>query len=290
MKMNRVIIQSKSAIVYWNIFLIAFGSIICAVAVNSILIPKQFLAGGFTGLAMLIHYVLPFAPVGVVYFLLNVPLFIFGWMFVGRRFFFYSIVGMVIFSLAVLIPFPEIAIEDRLLNALTAGIISGIGSGILLRSLGSAGGMDILAIIVLKKLSVRLGTTSLVFNAILMLSAIARIHLEMILYTLIYIYVSAYFVNLVVTGLSQRKAVMIISDQWHEISREIMAKLDRGVTVIHGEGGYSGKQQKILYSVIPFQELGRFKDLIRRVDSNAFVVITETMEVMGHRIGNQPHW
>jgi uncharacterized membrane-anchored protein YitT (DUF2179 family) len=112
----------------------------------------------------------------------------------------------------------------------------------------------------------------------------------MILYTLIYIYVTAYFVNLVVTGLSQRKAVMIISERWQEISTEIMAKLDRGVTVIHGQGGYTGKKQNILYSVIPFQELGRFKDLIRKVDPNAFVIITETMEVMGHRIGNQPHW
>jgi len=96
-------------------------------------------------LAILIHYALPFIPVGVAYFLLNIPIFIFGWMFVGRRFFFYSIAGMVIYSLAVLIPVPEIMIEDRLLNSLTAGIISGFGSGILLRSLGSAGGMDILA-------------------------------------------------------------------------------------------------------------------------------------------------
>ena len=87
-------------------------------------------------------------------------------MFVGRRFFFYSIAGMLIYSLAVLIPFPAISIEDRLLNALTAGIITGLGSGILLRSLGSAGGMNILAIIILKKFSVRLGTTSLVFNAV----------------------------------------------------------------------------------------------------------------------------
>ena len=152
----------------YNLVLITVGSVICAVAVNSILIPKQFLAGGITGLAMLIHYLLPFIPVGVVYFVINIPIFVFGWMFVGRRFFFYSIAGMVIYSLAVLIPFPEIAIEDRLLNALSAGIITGIGSGILLRSLGSAGGMDILAIVFLKKYSFRLGTTSLVFNVILM--------------------------------------------------------------------------------------------------------------------------
>jgi uncharacterized membrane-anchored protein YitT (DUF2179 family) len=283
-------IMEKISKIIWNLMLITVGSVICAAAVNSILIPKSFLAGGFTGLAMLIHYIFPVAPVGIAYFGLNIPLFIFGWMFVGRRFFFYSIAGMLIYSLAVLIPFQELAIEDCLLNSLSAGIITGIGSGILLRSMGSAGGMDILGIIILKKYSVRLGTTSLVFNVILMFTAVSRIPLEMILYTLIYIYVSAFFVNLVVTGLSQRKAAMVISERWQELSREIMDRLDRGVTVIHGQGGYSGKQQKILYSVIPFQELARFKKIIREVDSNAFVVITDTMEVIGYRIGNQPHW
>ena len=220
----------------------------------------------------------------------NIPLFIFGWMFVGRRFFLYSIVGMLIYSLAILIPIPPIVIDDRILNALTAGIITGVGSGILLRSLGSAGGMDILAVILLKKFSIRLGTTSLAFNVILMLTAVFRVPLEMVLYTLIYIYVSGYFVNLVVIGFSQRKAVMIISEKWPELSSEIMNKLGRGLIVLHGQGGYSGKQQKILYSIIPFQGLSRFKTLIHRVDPQAFVVITETSEVMGHKIGNQPHW
>jgi len=276
--------------IVWNLLLLVAGSTVCAVAVNGILIPRQFLAGGFTGLAMLIYYWVPFVPLGVIYFVLNIPLFVIGWLFVGRRFFFYSMAGMLIYSLAVLIPFPEIHIADSLLNAISAGIITGIGSGILLRSLGSAGGMDILSIIVLKRYSVRLGTTSLFFNAVLMLTAIARLPLEMVLYTLIYIFVSAYFVNLVVIGLSQRKAVLIISALWEDISREIMTRLDRGVTVLHGQGGYSGRQQEILYSVIPFQELGRFKDLIRKVDPQAFVVITDTLEVMGHKVGNQPHW
>jgi uncharacterized membrane-anchored protein YitT (DUF2179 family) len=139
--------------IIWNVILITTGSVICAVAVNSILIPKQFLAGGFTGLSLLIHYALPFIPVRVICLALNIPVFIFGWLFVGHRFFFYSIAGMLVYSLAVLIPFPEIMIEDRLLNALTAGIITGVGSGILLRSPGSAGGMDILAIIIFKKFS-----------------------------------------------------------------------------------------------------------------------------------------
>ena len=276
--------------IVWNLLLLAVGSTICAVAVNGILIPRQFLAGGFTGLAMLIYYWFPSVPLGAIYFCLNIPLFVFGWLFVGRRFFAYSIAGMLIYSGAVMIPIPEIHITDNLLNALCAGIISGVGSGILLRSLGSAGGMDILAIILFKRYSVRLGTTSLVFNAVLMLSAVARLPLEMVLYTLIYIYVSAHFVNFVVIGLSQRKAVLIISERWPDISSEIMTRMDRGLTLLHGQGGYSGKQQKILYSVIPFQELARFKALIRKVDPHAFVVISETLEVMGHKVGNQPHW
>ena len=262
----------------------------CAVAVKGILIPKQFLAGGITGLSLLLHYLVPSMPVGVIYFLLNIPLFAVGWMFVGKRFLFYSMTGVSIFSAVMLVPYPAIQIKDMILSALTAGIITGVGSGIILRSFGSAGGLDILAVILYKKYSVRLGTTVMIFNAVLMAAAFFRIPLEMILYTLIYLYVTSHFVNLVVNGLSQRKAVMIISARWHEISHEIMDRLQRGVTVVRGEGGYTGQELRILYSVISFQEVSRFKEMIRNIDPEAFVVVTETTEVMGRRIGNQPHW
>jgi uncharacterized membrane-anchored protein YitT (DUF2179 family) len=95
---------------------------------------------------------------------------------------------------------------------------------------------------------------------------------------------------LVVTGLNQRKAVMVVSRKWQEIAREIMDTMQRGVTIVNGEGGYSGQQLRILYSVITFQELSRFKDMVRQHDSEAFLVVTETLEVMGKGIGNQPHW
>ncbi len=144
--------------------------------------------------------------------------------------------------------------------------------------------------VLFKKFSIRPGTFVLAFNALLMIAAAIRIPMEMILYTLIYMYVTSYFVNLIVTGLSQRKAVMIISPRWREISDEIRERLQRGVTMVRGEGGYSGQELHILYSVITFSELSRFKEMIRRIDPEAFVVVTETIEVMGKRIGNQPHW
>ena len=276
--------------VFWNLLLIFLGSVLASLAIKGILVPKQFLAGGLTGLSLLAHYMLPSLPLGLIYFILNIPLFVIGWMFVGRRFFLYSLAGVFIFSAVIFWSYPILPIQDMILSAITAGIITGVGAGIILRSLGSAGGLDILTIILFKKFSIRPGTTILIFNGILMSLAAFRIPMEMVLYTLIFLYVSSHFMNMVLIGLSQRKAIMIISNQWKEISREIMDKLQRGVTVVRGEGGYTGHELHILYSVITFTELSRFKEMIRKIDPNAFVVVTETLEVMGKRIGNQPHW
>jgi uncharacterized membrane-anchored protein YitT (DUF2179 family) len=274
----------------WNLLLIVAGSVLCAVAINGILIPNQFLAGGISGLSLFIYYLFPFMPVGVTYFLLNIPLFVVGWLFVGRRFFFYSLAGMAIFSAVLLVPVPVFPIHDPLLKTLTAGIISGIGSGVLLKSLGSGGGLDILAVILLKRFSIRIGTTIMGFNCALMVASLFRFNLDIVLYTLIYLFVTSQLVNLVVTGLNQRKAVMVVSSQWQEIAREIMETMQRGVTIVNGEGGYTGQPLRILYSVITFPELSRFKEMVRQHDPQAFLVVTETLEVMGKGIGNQPHW
>jgi uncharacterized membrane-anchored protein YitT (DUF2179 family) len=282
--------MSQARTILWNLSLITAGSVLCALAIKGILIPRQFLAGGVTGVALLIHYLFSTLPVGLIYFILNIPLFVIGWVFVGRRFFFYSLAGMAIFSAVMLGPFPVLPIQDMILNALAAGIITGIGSGIILKSLGSAGGLDILTVILFKKYSIRPGPFVLAFNGILMLAAAFRIPLEMVLYTLIYLFVSTHFMNLVVVGLNQRKSIMIISPKWKEISQEIMNRLQRGVTVVRGQGGYTGQEMHILYSVMTFTELSRFKEIIRKYDPEAFVVVTETLEVMGKRIGNQPHW
>lgn len=276
--------------IVFNLLLIFVGSVLCALAVKGILIPKQFLAGGLTGLSLLIHYVAPGLPVGLIYFLLNIPLVVVGWLFVGRRFLLYSLAGVAIYSAVMFWPYPVFTIEDMVLSALTAGIITGVGSGIILKSLGSAGGLDILTVILFKKFSIRPGMFVLAFNSMLMILALMRIPMEMVLYTLIYLYVSTHFMNFVLIGLSQRKAVMIISPKWEEISCEIMSRLQRGVTVVRGRGGYTGSEVHILYSVITFTELSRFKEMIRKIDPDAFVVVTETLEVMGKRIGNQPHW
>jgi uncharacterized membrane-anchored protein YitT (DUF2179 family) len=283
-------LRKRAVRLIWNLFLITFGSVLCACAINGILIPNRFLAGGVSGLSLFIFYLAPAVPVGISNFLLNIPLFVVGWLFVGRRFFFYSLAGMVIFSAALMIPIAPFPIRDPLLTALTAGIISGIGSGVILKSLGSGGGLDILSVILFKRFSIRIGTTVMGFNCALMAACLFRFNLDTVLYALIYLFVTSQLVNMVVTGLNQRKAVMVMSQHWEEIAHEIMDTMQRGVTIVNGQGGYTGNELKILYSVITFQELSRFKELVRQHDPSAFVVVTETLEVMGKGVGNQPHW
>jgi uncharacterized membrane-anchored protein YitT (DUF2179 family) len=266
------------------------GSTLCAAAVNGILIPQGFLSAGFTGITLVIHLLVPDLPAGLLYFLLNIPLFFIGWKFVGKRFFIYSILGMIILSASFQLVHLRIHVEERILAAVFAGILSGCGSGIILRSLGSAGGLDILTVILNKKFSVKLGTTSLAFNAILLCFGALIFSLDIALYTLLFIYVSAQMMTLVVMGLSKRKTVLIISDAWEEISQEILKKERRGVTIIEGKGAYHGDVQHILYSVISLQDLPPLKKLIADIDPDAFVVVADTQEVMGRRMGNQPHW
>jgi uncharacterized membrane-anchored protein YitT (DUF2179 family) len=276
--------------VLWNLVLIAVGSMLCAMGINGILIPQQFLSGGVTGVAIAIRYLVPTLPIAMLYFILNIPIYAVGWMYVGRRFFLYSIAGLLIFSGALICPNVLLPVHDKILSAILAGIIIGVGSGIILRSLGSAGGLDILSIILMKRFSTRLGSSVLAFNALILGVGAVLFSLEMALYTLVYLYVNSSMINLVVTGLSQRKAVHIISPKWEKITQEINEKIQRGVTIMRGQGGYTSQEHQILYTVITFRELARLKQLISAVDPDAFVVVTDTLEVMGQRVGNQPHW
>ncbi len=277
-------------LVLWNLFLITSGSLICALAINGILIPHGFLSGGFVGTTLIIYYLIPSLPVAGLYFVLNIPVYFLSWKYIGRRFFLYSVIGMVVFSLAMFWKPFIIPIHDKMLAAIFAGILSGAGGGIILKSFGSAGGMDILSIILFKRFSIRLGTSILVLNSLILSFAAYIFSIEEALYTLIFLFVSTQVLNVVMYGLSQRKAVYVISPHWESIYRGIMEKIHRGVTIIGGRGGYTGQDIQMVFTVISHQELPRLKKLINDIDPRAFVVVSDTLEVMGHKIGNQPHW
>lgn len=266
------------------------GSAICAVSVNGILIPNGFLSSGLTGVALIIRYFNPAVSVGIIYLLINIPIFILGWIFVGRRFILFTALGMVIFSIALHFVNFTIPINDKMLAAVLGGAITGIGVAIMLKSYGSSGGSEIISIILYKYFSVTLGTGILIINAVIMTVSLFLFPLEKILYTLIYIIVSSKTTDMIFHGLTKRQAALIISEKWKEILEEITIENRIGVTLINGKGGYRGTDKTILYSVINRNKVAALKKMVTNIDKNAFIAIIEASDVTGVEVGNQPHW
>ncbi|MFP4033184.1 MAG: YitT family protein [Desulfococcaceae bacterium] len=276
--------------IFRNFALILTGNLLNALCINGVLIPFQFLSGGLTGLVLGIAYLVPWLGVSVGLFLLNVPIFALGYRFVGRRFFVYSIVGMVSLVLMVewvTVPLP---VTDPILAAVLAGILMGAGSGLVLKSRGSGGGTDVLSVILLNRFSIKIGSTFLGFNVVVLLIAAFTVSLDAALFTLIYMYVTSNIIDVVVTGMSRRRAILIISRHPDRVAREILYRLKWSVTFLRAEGAYSGEPEKLIYTVVTIREMARVKSLVRRTDPDAIVVISDTLEVVGQRVGNQPHW
>ncbi|MFP4237473.1 MAG: YitT family protein, partial [Desulfonatronovibrio sp.] len=150
--------------VWWNLLLITAGSIILAAGLKGIAVHHNFIPGGVFGVGMLIYYASPVLSAGIIYFLLNIPLFALGWMYVSKRFFWYSLYAMVTATLAYEFIEMDFGIQEQIYAAIAAGAVCGVGSGIVLRSLGSNGGLDVIAIMLNQKYNLGIGKFSFVFN------------------------------------------------------------------------------------------------------------------------------
>lgn len=262
------------------------GSCVFAAGLNSILLPSQLLSGGLIGVALVLHYLFPVVNTGIYYFFLNIPLVLLGWFGVSRRFLLYTAFGMTSFSLAAwLMRTPPIHIQNAILAAILGGIVCGIGVGIILRSQGSGGGVDILAVAVNKKFGFRMGFTFFLANALVLAAGAYFVDLERTLYSLIYVYTSSKAMDSVLTGFNQRKSILIVSDQARLIADQILVRLNRGVTFLHGSGAYTGEEKEVILSIITLTELPRMKEMVFDIDPHAFVVINDTLEVLGKRHG-----
>ena len=270
-----------------SLSLITLGSIIWVYGMNSVLIPNQLLSGGVIGIALIAHYMIPSADFIWIFLALNIPLFILGWRTISRPFMLYSVFGLGMFAWVsrIIKPTP-MAIKDPILAALTAGVICGIGSGLVLRSMGSGGGLDILSIYFKKKFGFPIGTTVAAFNALILLAGVYFYSLQVALYSLIFLFTTGKVIDAVVSGFNRRKAVLIISDKSELISDILLRERRRGTTLLKGEGGFSHKQKNIILTVISMIELSKIKEIILDLDPEAFIVVNDTLEVLGKRQEN----
>lgn len=269
---------------------LAAGSALCALAVKGILLPQGFLSRGLTGVALLLYHLHPVLSVGTLYLLLNIPMFACGWRFVSRRFVWYSLWGMALYSFMLSVITFRLDLNDKMLSVVIAGALYGTGSALVLRSCGSTGGADVLYVIMRKVFSLSLGTAALLVNAVILAVATLVFPIENVLYTMVCVVVSAQATDLVFHGLAKRQAALIISDRWKEIADDLTGTHQVGVTLISGRGGYHPAQRTILYSVVPRKNVARVKETVLERDPAAFMAFLTVEDVTHVNVGNQPLW
>ena len=262
----------------------AVGCVAGSVAINGILIPRNLFAPGTSGTSLLIFYLTGWPSLGVIYLLLNVPIFLLGWREYALKYVAISAFGVLAFSLALILTGDvTIPAPDPLMGAIIAGVLMGAGSGFYLRLGGSAGGLDILATYIRKKLAVPIGTTLNAVNGLNLLGAVLIFDLSTAFYSAVFMWVNSWTQEKVQPGFSQNRAVFIITERHEAVAQQIRSRLDRGVTFFTATGSYSGRPLQVVYSVINMVELGRLKDIMFQVDPGAYVMVTHTTEVIGRR-------
>lgn len=265
---------------------IIIGSTIVSFAFNLFLIPHGIMSSGLSGLSI-VFSMLTSVNAGIFNFLLNFPLLILGYLKLGRKFILYTILSVVTISLTLyLIPVMALA-KSPILSSIFGGAIAGLGIGIIFRSSGSSGGFDIIGMLLARKKDFPMGTLLFAMNSIVILLSGFLFSWDAALNTLVSIYALGKVIDKVHTH-HVKLTLMIITRKGEEVKQHLLKNVYRGVTVIDSVGGFSNEKSNVIITVISRYELTEVKNLIEEIDPDAFVNITETLEVMGlfHR---KPH-
>lgn len=275
------------------------GSFITAAAINVFLIPHKIVPGGLSGVATVIHYLSKgLLPVGATMILLNVPLFIAGITFIGRKFIIRTLFSSVILSVFIdyTQPISSFFIEnyllkiesvptqpDLLLYSIFGGLIMGIGLGLVFKYDATTGGSDLAARIVNRFIpSLTMGQILLFVDvAVVVMAAIVFQSFLLALYAVVSLFITSKVIDVMLEGVSFARAVFIISDRSETIAKEMLEKLDRGVTSLKGTGMYTKKDKEVLLCVLHRRQIPALKQLVKKIDERAFVILADVREVLG---------
>lgn len=274
---------------YRNIAKLSFALIyaLCvSVAVNVFWNPGKIYGSGITGLAQLISTIsqhwLPFTiGVPVLYATLNLPLLILSWKKIGHEFTFYTIVA-VILSTVLLHIIPPVEVKfDPIICAIFGGLFNGLGTGLALKNEMSTGGLDIISIVLRKKLGKSVGTINIAFNILVVLGAGCLFGWVQALYTILSIFVNGRVIDSLYTR-NQKLQVIIVTSHPDKVITEIQNEMRRGITIVHDvEGAYQHSSKTMLFTVISQYELPLFRQALQDSDPYAFVSMTEAKLIMG---------
>mgnify|MGYP004518935109 FL=1 len=269
--------------------LILFGSVCYAIGFDLFLMLHQVNAGGVSGASMLICAALGWdGGVGILTLGINVPLFLLGYRYLGKRFFVGSIVGTIATSafieLFARIPAPQ---TDIMLGVLYGGVLVGLGLGVVFYAGASTGGVDIIASLLRKKFrSISVGNLMLaVDSAVIILTGVVYRDINKTLYSALTLFLCTTVLDAVIFGLNDSTVALIISDSYAAIAREIEDKLARGVTMLSGYGGYTGAEKMVLLVAVRKQQTTQLKMLVERIDPEAFLILQRSHQVLGNGFG-----
>ncbi len=271
----------------YNLMLLTFGSLVFGIGVKAIALPHGFISGGLSGVSLLIYYWTGLLSPGVVYFLINIPIFILGWRYVSRRFFGYSLFGMTALTLVIDLVSFQIPVQNPMLAVLAGGSLMGAGAGLIFHSMGSAGGNDVIAVILNQRFNVRIGTFFFGFNIALFAFSLGRLPIDLVLYSLAMSYITSQVLDYFLNFSNQRKMALIVSDSSSQIAMAILARLGRGATLLQGRGAYTGHRKDVLMTVVHNFQLKRLEELVFSIDPQAFVILENTFNVLGKGFSNR---
>ncbi|MBN1838771.1 MAG: YitT family protein [Campylobacterales bacterium] len=268
-----------------NYGFIVLGSLFLAYGVVALFIPNALVTGGTSGMALLMHYIFNY-PVGVMMMAINAPLLLLGTKFFGKHFTFRSIIAIGFTSVCIdgmrawmhIVPLSH----DVILASIFGGISVGIGLGFILSGQASAGGSTIIAKIVASKTSIKASTVMLVIDMLIII-AIAFIskNVDLALWSLVSIYISAKSIDIFLTRGPSKKVVHIVSTQIEELCETIVHHLGPYGTIVQGSGIFEHEEKRMIFLVVENSRIPRLKELIQSVDDEAFMVVMEASELLG---------
>ncbi|WP_128896383.1 YitT family protein [Longirhabdus pacifica] len=272
--------NSRGYILFEYILLI-LGSLLIALSFNWFLAPNGIASGGVTGLSIVLEGITGIRP-AITQWVLNIILFLGGLSVLGGQFGLKTLVGSIVLPFFILMTsgLEPITNED-LLAAIYGGIGIGLGLGIVFRGRGSTGGLDLAAQIIHRYTGLSLGMAIAMMDGMVILSAGLVFSWEQALYALVGLFVTSKTIDIVQAGLAFSKVAFIISEQTDAIKDNVLRDLDRGLTRLVGYGGYTGKSRDVLMVVVSPTEVSKLKAIVKMVDQNAFIILSNTTEVLG---------
>lgn len=265
--------------------LITFGILLVALSVEYFFAPNNIAAGGVTGLAIVINALLPNLSVGGITLVLNLALFVVAFWLIGGNFgakTIFASLGLSVVMWCIEKFMNPIAITTDLVIATVFGtLISAFGMAIVFNNNASTGGTDILAKILNKFFYINIGKSLLIVDILITFAGAIVFGVDTGFYAMLSVMILGITVDRFIDGFNSSKELTIISDKYKEISEYILNDLSRGCTYLNGEGVYSGKEIKVIYSVLSRNEFIKLKEFIKEVDDRAFISVRESYEVLG---------